>query len=526
MTIKSLFSLAACTAALVGAATLTGCTADDAYGIPSSVPIIDSLHREVYTACLHMTADLGGFEGAEGETAATRRMLRSGRQWQTDDQVYLQFKTSAGSRVDGVAIYQSDGTWKVNYYGSLPTGVEGQCEAYFFDGAKSASYTEVELDAHTVIYSDTQATWILEGGEMRVSAHLQPMTGRIRFKSASGTPYSASGFKAYTNYSITNNTFSSSDVSAEGSVGSDGYTPYYYGFFADESAKNITFIDNENLAIFTRQLPVNALAMGHSGCLNVPTMTDRNGWTLIDFPHETITVKGVSFVMVPVKGGTFTMGATAEQTGARSDESPTHQVTLSSYYIGQTEVTQALWKAVMGYSPTSDGSSWSSYAGLGDNYPAYNISYNDVLSFISKLNSLTGRTFRMPTEAEWEYAARGGNKSKGNRYSGGYNLFHVGWYTGNSSSMTHPVAQKSANELGLYDMSGNVFEWCSDWYGSYSSSSQTNPTGPSTGSNRVLRGGGWLNNASVCRVAFRNYGSPAVRANGVGVRLVLSSSQK
>ncbi len=526
MTIKSFFSFTACAATLISAATLAGCSADDAYDFETSASIIDSLHREVHTARLHMIADLGGFDGAEGETASTRRPHRSGSQWQTDDQVYFQFKTSASSRVDGVAIYQSDDTWKVNYYGSLPSGVEGQCEAYFFDGAKSASYTDVVLDAQTAIYSDTQATWVLEGGEMRVTAHLKPMTGRIRFKSSSGTPYSASGFKAYTNYSITNNTFSSSDVFAEGNVGSDGYTPYYYGFFADESAKNITFIDNKNWAIFTRQLPANALAKGHSGCLSVPTITDRNGWTLKDFPNETITVKGVSFVMVPVQGGTFTMGATAEQSRAYYDESPTHQVTLSSYYIGQTEVTQALWKAVTGYSPTSDGYSWDSVYGLGNNYPAYYISYNDVESFITKLNSLTGRTFRMPTEAEWEYAARGGSKRKGYLYSGGNTLSAVGWYTDNSSSSTHPVAQKAANELGLYDMSGNVYEWCSDWYGSYSSSAQTNPTGPGTGSYRVLRGGCWGNAAEGCRVANRSDNAPSHRYNYNGVRLVLSSSQK
>ena len=525
MTIKSFFSFTACAATLISAATLAGCSADDAYDFETSASIIDSLHREVHTARLHMTADLGGFEGAEGETASTRRLHRGGSQWQTDDQVYFQFKTSAGSRVDGVAIYQNDGTWKVNYYGYLPTGVEGQCEAYFFDGAKSASYTDVVLDAHTVIYSDTQATWILEGGEMRVSAHLHPMTGRIRFKSTSGTPYAASGFKCYTNYSITTNTFTSAEAFAEGNVGSDGYTPYYYGFFADESAKNITFNDNENWVNFTRQLPANALAKGHSGCLSVPTITDRNGWTLKDIPNDTITVKGVSFVMVPVKGGTFTMGATAEQTGADSDESPTHNVTLSSYYIGQTEVTQALWKAVTGYSPTSDGSSWSSSYGLGDNYPAYEISYDDVLYFISKLNSLTGRTFRMPTEAEWEYAARGGNKSKGYLYSGGNTLDNVGWYRDNNSSWkTHPVAQKATNELGLYDMSGNVNEWCSDWYGDYSSSSQTNPTGPSTGSYRVFRGGGFSYNASNCRVAFRAGNSQSTRNLIGGVRLASSSS--
>ena len=133
-------------------------------------------------------------------------------------------------------------------------------------------------------------------------------------------------------------------------------------------------------------------------------------------------------------------------------------MTLSPYYIGQTEVTQALWEAVMGETPTGDGPLWTYEEGLGANYPAYYISYDDVLSFISKLNNLTGRTFRMPTEAEWEYAARGGNKSKGYLYSGGNTLDNVGWYEENSGEKTNPVAQKSANELGLYDMRGNVWE--------------------------------------------------------------------
>ena len=237
-----------------------------------------------------------------------------------------------------------------------------------------------------------------------------------------------------------------------------------------------------------------------------------------------ITVNGVTFSMVRVEGGTFMMGATSEQTGAFNSEKPAHQVTLSDYYIGQTEVTQALWEAVMGETPTSDDDQWWPEVGLGNNYPAYNISYNDVLSFISKLNSLTGRTFRMPTEAEWEYAARGGNKSKGYRYSGGNTLDNVGWYGHNSDKTNHPVAQKSANELGLYDMSGNVWEWCSDLYGDYSSSPQTNPKGSSTGSGRVLRGGGMYEYATGCRVAFRYYNSPWIRHYNFGVRLALSSS--
>ena len=228
---------------------------------------------------------------------------------------------------------------------------------------------------------------------------------------------------------------------------------------------------------------------------------------------ETITVNGVSFNMIKVQGGTFTMGATAEQgSDADSDEKPTHQVTLSDYYIGETEVTQELWKAVMGSNPSCFS---------GTNLPMENVSWDDCQTFVTRLNQLTGKNFRLPTEAEWEYAARGGQKSRGYKYAGSNTLRDVAWYTGNSGSKTHPVKQKQANELGLYDMSGNVSEWCQDWYGSYSSNAQTNPTGPSSGSYRVNRGGGWNYSASNCRVAYRNYYSPGTRYCNLGFRVVL-----
>ena len=218
--------------------------------------------------------------------------------------------------------------------------------------------------------------------------------------------------------------------------------------------------------------------------------------------------------MVYVAGGTFTMGATSEQgSDAFDNESPTHSVTLSSYYICKYEVTQALWRAVMGNNPSNF---------KGDNLPVECVSWDDCQTFINRLNSYTGRNFRLPTEAEWEFAARGGNYSRHYKYSGSNYISDVAWYDGNSSNRTHPVGTKQANELGLYDMSGNVWEWCSDWYGSYSSYSQNDPTGPNSGSDRVLRGGSWCDGASYCRSSYRYYNSPGYRNINLGFRLVLS----
>ena len=218
--------------------------------------------------------------------------------------------------------------------------------------------------------------------------------------------------------------------------------------------------------------------------------------------------------MVYVEGGTFTMGATSEQgSDVIEDEKPTHSVTLSSFSMGKYEVTQAEWKAVMGSNP--------SFFTSDDNLPVEQVCWDDCQTFITKLNALTGKTFRLPTEAEWEYAARGGNKSKGYKYAGSNTIDDVAWYTSNSKSITHAVGTKQPNELGLYDMSGNVYEWCSDWWGDYSSSSQTNPTGASSGDSRVCRGGSWQEDAEYCRVSFRYYDGLDERNEALGLRLVL-----
>ena len=267
---------------------------------------------------------------------------------------------------------------------------------------------------------------------------------------------------------------------------------------------------------------------------NSPTIGNANYTPNV----KTFYANGVSFEMVEVRGGTFRMGATSEQgsDADSDDEYPVHSVTLSGYYIGKTEVTQALWKAVMGSNPSRF---------KGDNMPVECVSWNDCQEFIRKLNSLPVQTFRLPTEAEWEFPCRGGNNSRGYKYSGSNNLGSVAWcvdnnggtthtvdikapnelgiydMNGNSGGKTHPVGTKVPNELGIYDMSGNVWEWCNDWYGDYTTNPQKNPTGPLSGSDRVNRGGSWFDIACHCCSSFRRCDIPAKCIPLLGLRLAL-----
>jgi formylglycine-generating enzyme required for sulfatase activity len=283
---------------------------------------------------------------------------------------------------------------------------------------------------------------------------------------------------------------------------------------------------NTAVAIVDSDGLVTAIAVGAADI----TVTTADGTktatcavTVTPLPPGTYTANGVSFDMVAVDGGTFSMGAPYD--------TPVHSVTLSSFSIGKTEVTQALWLAVMGAHNSTQN------YGSGKNYPEYYVSWNDIVGtgnttgytvngvayktdgFCYKLSQLVGRQFFLPTEAQWEYAARGGNKSNGYTYSGSNTIDDVAWYVSTSSSTAHTVGTKQANELGIYDMSGNVWEWCSDWYGTYSSSSQTNPTGASSGYDRVLRGGSWDSGTTYCRVAGRYQHDPADRGDLDGFRL-------
>lgn len=270
------------------------------------------------------------------------------------------------------------------------------------------------------------------------------------------------------------------------------------------------------------------LKMPYRNIERIETYENTNIGPLVEGEKKSFTVNGVSFSMMPVKAGSYEMGSTI---GGES-EMPVHSVTIShDYYIGETEVTQILWKAVTGTIPQD----WKATYGIDDMMPAYNITHDEVIFFLNRLNNMTGENFRLPTEAEWEYAARGGDKSHGYIYSGNDKLGEVAWYADNSNNKLHEVAKKNPNELGIYDMSGNVSEMCSDWYDEeyYSKSESIDPNGPIEPANKtatgiplyVVRGGHFKNSANSNRCSNRVSMMINSKREYMGFRIVLVHTQ-
>ncbi|MBR3941324.1 MAG: formylglycine-generating enzyme family protein [Bacteroidaceae bacterium] len=354
--------------------------------------------------------------------------------WDDEARIYLQF-TVGTKLVDGVATYSNSAQeWTVEYYGDLTEGVETKCEAYYFENAGDATFSNVALTEHTAIYADKAAVYIFEDNTLTVMASLTPMTGRIRFKGDVAQEYRVTGFKYYNSYDIATNSFTSTSGTFISSTQDNGYSEYYYGFFPNESNKEIYFEDTDNHVTFLRTLNEKALAVGRGGYLDIPTIDNRSGWKL--HKYKEITVSNVTFRMVRVL----------------ATDSWSYYNNWKSFYIGETEVTQELWKAIMGTS--NNPSNFK-----GNNLPVENIGYDDCLTFIEKLNSKTGLTFKVPTYEQWQYAFKGACISKNYTYSGSNNVDDVAWHSGNSNNTTHEVKTKQPNEIGIYDMSGNVFEY-------------------------------------------------------------------
>ena len=401
---------------------LTACTSDDEMLEPQPPTTEERVPRYAVMK----------LEGGVVPFDATTRATTS--DWEDEAKIYLQF-TVGKTLVDGVATYSSSAQeWTVEYYGELTEGAEAKCEAYYFVNAGEATYVNVTLTEHTAIYTDKAAVYMFEDNTLTVMASLAPMAGRIRFRGDVAQEYRVTGFKYYNSYDIATNSFTSTSGTFVSSTQDNGYSEYYYGFFPNESNKEIYFEDTDNHVTFLRTLNEKALAVGRSGHLTIPSMDKRSGWKL--HKYKEITVSNVTFRMVRVL----------------ATDSWDYYNSWQHYYIGETEVTQALWKAVMGTS--NNPSNFK-----GDNLPVENISYDDCLTFIEKLNSKTGLTFKVPTYEQWIYAFKGACISKNYSYSGSNDVDDVAWHSGNSNNTTHEVKTKQPNEIGIYDMSGNVFEY-------------------------------------------------------------------
>lgn len=288
----------------------------------------------------------------------------------------------------------------------------------------------------------------------------------------------------------------------------------------DQSMDIVLEVENLTKALIGGKMPTRTTTTttySQTGYASQPTPAVNQDFTE--------TAWGINMKMIWVEGGDFLMGCTSEQGGdCHSDEQNVRRVTVDGFYIGMLEVTQSQWEKVVGTSISQQRNKADpdfSLKGVGPDYPMYYVSWDEAIEFCRLLSNKTGRTYTLPTEAQWEYAARGGNKNEGAKYAGSNMIDAVAWYTDNSGSSTHIVGSKRANALGIYDMSGNVWEWCKDWYAnSYVSYDTNNPVGPSSGSDRVDRGGGWDSNASSCRVADRDGSPPGDRYNDLGFRVV------
>ena len=414
----------------------------------------------------------GGVLGFDNEVKGAASKGTSSN-WKDGDKIYIIFYNGT-TKVPGEASYSTSGGWNVSYDGDLANGTNLKCEVRHFVNATFQSSSLVSLNENTEIYETTNGTYEYNGTTLTVAASMTPKTGRIRFNGKASAKIYLTGISVYTTYSPALNTFSTSNAMLNATVSSDGTTPYIYGAYADTERKLV--LVGPDFA-FTRTCTSDVLKVGDSGYMAIPSETSHNNWRFGLF----VKVGTVEFKMIPVAG-------------------------LSSgfFLIGETEVTNALYTVVVSGSATTSSSQ----------YPATSHYYTEFSSFITKLNYATGLQFSIPTDAQWLYAAKGGNKSQGYTYSGSDIPGDVAWYEGNAGGNAHPVKQLAPNELGIYDMSGNVEEW-------------TTTKASSSWDYSYYRCGGNYDNASLritsTSKTYTNtdYDSE-VRASYIGLRVILT----
>lgn len=404
--------------------------------------------------------------------------------WADGSVIYLRMASPLGYTT-GEAVYNAKkDVWTISYYGSLYEGVSNTCTALYLEDKVSYENSLFTLDEGTVIYEDLEGSYIYEEGDLVVTANLKPKTGRIRFTGTAGSVLKVYGITHYATYDIGTDIYTTTNEPFKITVGTDGYTPYFYGYFTNTEEPNIkVWVDAKEA--FTRFCSKDIFKAGQSGKMTVPTNESHNGW--VDGLY--FNVNGAQFKMVAVEGGTFVMGD-------NSYGYTQHNVTLTGFCIAETEMTELLYRRISDpeYNPTSPDKPHSS------------IDYTGISNTLKTLNKIEVVGFDFPTDAQWEYAARGGVKSKGYSYPGSNNIEEVAWYTYNSDGAFHVVKQKLPNELGLYDMAGNVMEYVKDLQYSYTTASQVDPYFPYSGSgNRIylLRGGSYNSGASECMIYYR-----------------------
>ena len=428
------------------------------------------------TVKMELVGKVIGFDqqGSSKDKVQTRATSAS---WNDGDKIYITFYNGY-TLIPGEATYNSASGWSVSYDGNLATGSNLKCEARYFVNATFSSSSLVSLNSNSEIYEDLNARYAYSNGSLTVTATLSPKTGRIRFTGRSGEKIYTTGISVYTKFSPAINTFYTSNAKVTSTVASNGSTPYIYGYFTDND-RSLGLVGSDYA--FTRICTSSMFNVGESGYMAIPSESSHNNWRSGLF----VKASGVEFKMIPVAG--YTGGFTL---------------------MAETETTEALYKSVNGTASTSQ-------------LPIDNISYSEITSFIEKLNNETKLNFSLPSAEQWLYAAEGADKTQDYIFAGSDTPDDVAWYSANCSSK-QAVKTKAPNELGIYDMSGNVSEWCQDRYGDYSKSSQTNPKGSTSGALRVLRGGCYSYYSDFCCPLCRGFDTHSTCESGNGLRLAIS----
>ena len=448
---------------MAGFCFIIGACSDDDFIEQEQVQSSDE--STIHTIPMDFIGDVIGFDQPSNHARIQTRATTSSS-WSNGDKVYITFYNGS-TIVPGEATYNSSSGWSVSYDGNLATGTNLKCEARYFVNATFSSSSLVSLNSNSEIYEDVNGTYAYSNGSLTVQATLSPKTGRIRFTGTSGAKIYTTGISVYTTFSPAINTFSSSNAMITSTVASNGSTPYIYGVFSDTD-RNIGLVGSD--FAYTRTCTSDMLKTGESGYMAIPSESAHNNWRSGLY----VKARGVEVQMIPVAGysGGF-------------------------FLIGETEVTEALYNSVNGTTSSSQ-------------LPRSNISYNDIISFIEKINNQSKLSFSLPSSSQWLYAAKGGNKSQGYTFSGSNTPGDVAWYSANTTAKQN-VKTKAPNELGIYDMSGNVAE-------------MTSSVGSSGSHNYYYYyGGGYTHASSSCTAISRNDQiREDITSNIVGFRLILT----